>query len=91
MHQQQTVFENIVGKREIACNTQFLLFPQCFLLKSVYCIPICPFFDIISLFADELKEPKIGISGKGLKSLHFELQNVFTLHFQRQREQDLQC
>ena len=34
MHQQQTVFENIVGKGEIAHNEQFLLFPQCFLLMS---------------------------------------------------------
>ena len=25
-------FENTVGKGEIACNKQFLLFPQCFLL-----------------------------------------------------------
>ena len=24
-------FENTVGKEEIACNEQFLLFPQCFL------------------------------------------------------------
>ena len=32
MHQQQTVFENIVGKEEIAQNEQFLLFPQRFLL-----------------------------------------------------------
>ena len=33
MHQQQTAFENIVGKEEIACNEQFL-FPQCFLLNQ---------------------------------------------------------
>ena len=25
-------FENTVGKGEIACNIQFLLFPQCFLM-----------------------------------------------------------
>ena len=31
MHQQQTAFENIAGKGEIARNEQFLLFPQCFL------------------------------------------------------------
>ena len=30
MHQQQTAFENIVGKGEIACNKQFLLFPRRF-------------------------------------------------------------
>ena len=32
-HQQQTAFENIVGKEEIARKEQFLLFPQCFLLN----------------------------------------------------------
>ena len=30
------------------------------------CIPICPYFAIISIFAAELKEPRIGIWGKGL-------------------------
>ena len=33
-HQQQTTFENIVEKEEIARNEQFLLFPQCFLLSQ---------------------------------------------------------
>ena len=33
MHQQQTAFENSMGKKEIARNEQFLLFPQCFLLN----------------------------------------------------------
>ena len=33
MHQQQTAFENIAGKEEIAHNEQFLLFPQGFLLN----------------------------------------------------------
>ena len=32
-HQQQTAFENIVGKGEIACIKQFLLFPQCSLFN----------------------------------------------------------
>ena len=32
-HQQQTAFENIVGKGEIARNERFLHFPRCFLLK----------------------------------------------------------
>ena len=31
--------------------------------------PFVHIFDIISLFAAEFEEPKIGISGKGLKSL----------------------
>ena len=30
------LFENIVGKEEIARNEQFLLFPQCFLLNQLY-------------------------------------------------------
>ena len=33
-HEQQTAFENIVVKEEIARNEQFLLFPQCFLLNQ---------------------------------------------------------
>ena len=68
MHQQQTAFENIVGKEEIARNEQFLLFPQCFVLNQVTVSPFVHIFDIISLFAAELEEPKIGISGKGLKT-----------------------
>ena len=59
-------FENIVEKEEIARNEQFLLFPQCFLLYQVIVSPFVHIFDIISLFATELEEPKIGISGKWL-------------------------
>ena len=66
MHQQQTAFEIIVGKGEIACNKQFLLFPQCFQLNQITVSPFVHIFDIISLFAAEFEEPKIGISGKGL-------------------------
>ena len=66
MHQQQAAFENIAGKEEIACDKQFLLFPQCFLLNQVIVRLFVHIFDIISLFAVELEEPKIGMSGKGL-------------------------
>ena len=66
MHQQQTAFENIAGKGEIARNEQFLLFPQCFLLNQITVSPFVQIFDIISLFAAELEEPRIGIYGKGL-------------------------
>ena len=66
MHQEQTALENIVGKGEIACNEQFLLFPQCFLLYQISVSPFVHIFDIISLFAIELQESKIDISGKGL-------------------------
>ena len=47
-------------KGEIARNEQFLLFPQCFLLKQIIVSPP-PFvhiFAIISLFAAELEAPK---------------------------------
>ena len=66
MHQQQRAFKNIVGKGEIACNVQFLLFPQCFLLNQIIVSSFDYIFDIISLVAPELEEPKIGIGGKGL-------------------------
>ena len=55
-----------MGKEEIARNEQFLLFPQCFLLTQKIVSPFVKIFDIKSLFAAELEEPNIGISGKGL-------------------------
>ena len=58
-----------MGKEEIAHNGQFLLFPQCFLLKKVIVSPFVHILDIISLFAAELEEPKIGKWGNGLN--HF--------------------
>ena len=61
MHQLQTAFENIVEKEEIARNEQFLLFPQCFLLNQKIVSPFVNIFDILSLFAAELEEPKIGM------------------------------
>ena len=61
MHQQQTDFENIVGKEEIARNEQFLLFPQCFLLNQKIVSTFVNIYDIISLFDAELEEPKIGM------------------------------
>ena len=62
-----TTFENIVGKGEIARNEQFLLFPLCFLLNQISVSPFVNIFGIIYLFAAEFEEPKIGISGKGLR------------------------
>ena len=67
MHQQQTAFENIVGKREIARNEQFLLFPQCFLLNKIIVSPFVHSFDFMSVVSAEFEKLKIGISGKGLK------------------------
>ena len=66
-NQQQTAFENIVGKGKIARNEQFLLFPQCFLLNQLTVSPFVHIFAIIPFFAAELEKPRIGISGKGLK------------------------
>ena len=60
-HHQYTAFEDIVGKEEIAHNEQFLLFPQCFLLNQKIVSRFVNIFDIISLFATELRDPKIGI------------------------------
>ena len=56
-----------MGKGEIARNEQFLLFPQCFLVKQVFVSQFVHIFAIIYLLAAELKKPKIGISGKGLR------------------------
>ena len=53
MHQQQTPFENIEGKAEIACNEQFLLLPQCFLLHQIIVSPLVHIIVTISLFAAE--------------------------------------
>ena len=61
MHQQQTDFENIVGKEEIAANEQFLLFPQCFLLDQKLVSRFVNIYEIISFFAAELEECKTGI------------------------------
>ena len=55
MHQQQTGFENIVGREEIARDEQFLLFPQCCLLNQNIVSPFVNICDIISLFAAELE------------------------------------
>ena len=57
-----------MGKEETARNEQFLLFPQYFLLNQKSVSPFVNIYDIISLFAAELEEPKIGISGKRLKN-----------------------
>ena len=57
----KTALENIVEKEEIARNDQFLLFQQCFLLNQVIVSPFVHIFYIISYFAAELEEPKIGM------------------------------
>ena len=64
------MFEKIVGKGEIARNEQFHLFPQCFLFNQIIVSPFVHISDIISLFAAELEEPKVGILGKGITHSH---------------------
>ena len=61
MHQQQTAFQNIAGKEEIARKEQFLLFPQCFLLNQKILSPFVNIFDMIYSFVAKLEEPKIGM------------------------------
>ena len=63
MHQQETAFENIVGKGEIAQNKQFLLFQQCLQFNHTTVSPFVHIFDIIFSFATELEKPKTGIPG----------------------------
>ena len=61
MNQQQTAFENIVGKEEIARNEQFLLFQQCFLLYQNIISAFVNIHDISLFAAAELEEPKLGM------------------------------
>ena len=72
MHEHQTAYENMVEKGEAARNKQFLHSPQCFLLNEIIVCLFVHIFDIISLFAAESLEPKIGISGKGLRVIRFK-------------------
>ena len=65
-----------MGKGEIARNEQFLLFPQCFLLNQTIACPFIHIFHILSLFAADSEEPKIGKSGEGLMHLCDSLYQV---------------
>ena len=80
MHEQQTAFENIVGKGESAHYEQFILLPQCFLLNQIIVSPFVHIFDIISLVAAEFEEPKIVVSGKGFKNLTESLKYCHTVN-----------
>ena len=61
MHQQQTAFENIVGKEEISLNEQFSFFHNIFYSNQITVSTFVHISDIISLFGAELEEPKIAI------------------------------
>ena len=46
-HLQQTTFQNIMVKEEIACSEPFLLFPQCFQLFSKIKLSFIEIFSIL--------------------------------------------
>ena len=46
---------------ESICRRQFQNFSQCFLINQIIIYPFVHIFDIISLLAAELEEPKIGL------------------------------
>ena len=74
----------MVGTDEIARNMQFLLLPQCFLLNQKTVSLFVYIFDIISLFAAELEEPKIAICGKGLRQNLVTAKNLWIYSFSLQ-------
>ena len=59
-----------MGKEEIARKEQFLLFAQCFLLNQKIVSPFVNIYHIMSLFAAEVEEPKVGMRGKELTLFH---------------------
>ena len=64
-HQKQKTFKNIVGIEELLVMSNFFFSHNVF--YSDNCTPFVRIFYIISLFAAELAEPKIGLLGKGLR------------------------
>ena len=52
---------NQITVSPFVCNEQFVLFPQCFIPNQITVSPFVYIFDVISLFAAELEEPKIAI------------------------------
>ena len=57
-------FENIAGKEEIACNEQFLLFPQCFLLNQVIVSQLAIFLTSYLYLLLNWKSPKLAYEVK---------------------------
>ena len=60
-----------MGKGEIARNEQFLLFPQCFLLKQIIASYLSIFLPSYLLFAAEFEESRIGKSGEGITCMKY--------------------
>ena len=52
-------FENTVGKGEIACDKQFLLFPQ--FLLPIYCLPFSSSLKLLSAYSVSLEKSNIVI------------------------------
>ena len=57
----EQLLKTFLKTKKLLVNKQFLLFPQCFLLNQIIVSLFVYTYDIISLFATELEEPKIGI------------------------------
>ena len=68
MHQQLTAFENIEGKKKnLLVTSNFSFFHNVFYsMNQIIVFPFVHMFYLLSLFAAEFEEPKIGISSKGL-------------------------
>ena len=62
-------FENTVGKKEIACNEQFLLFPQCFPTCLENIPPLSSNLKLLSVISLSLEESKICCLGKSKQSM----------------------
>ena len=65
MYQQQTAFENIVGKAEIAHNEQFFLLSQCFLLNQIIVSPSVQFLTSYLYLLLNWKSLKLACQVKG--------------------------
>ena len=63
--QQQTAFENSMGKGEIARNEQFLLFQQCFLLNQITVSHLSIFMTSYLYLLLNLKSLKLANEVKG--------------------------
>ena len=59
------------GKRKNCWQRAIFFFsPKCFLLNHRSVSPLVNIFDIITLFAAKLEEPKIGVWGKGINKVN---------------------
>ena len=65
-HLQQTTFENIVAKGEIAHDEQFFLCPQCFILYLTIKLSFMEIFQVFVIYAFKVVCYKFVVCGKGL-------------------------